>query len=299
MAGQNYPRLSIEEFGKELLMSGDLDPIYIALNRMEMPEDKRARWLVAYWCLYHAGAASWLSERNGPMFWNWLMAAAVNEPNKDSPLQNPLGCAERWPRAKERRHWRGENAIKCVSDLAKRYPDSAEDMVKYIAPELPSEGPISGPLPYKFIASRVMEHVAFGPWIAYKVADMLERCAGVSIAFAESDAMYDDPRQAALKLWRVRAGVPEDARIKDESAAVSRVVNYLLGHFGGYEAPPGGGRQVGYQEVETILCKWKSHMNGHYPVHNDLREIREGAEPWRATCATAAEFLHYLPKVPN
>lgn len=297
MAGQSYTRLSIEDFGTILLDTGDLDPIYIALNRMEMSEDKLSRWLVAYWCLYHAGAASWLSERKGPMFWTWLRAAAENLPNKDMP--NPLGWEARWPRAKERRHWRGENAIKCVDNLETRYPGGAEEMVQYIAPTAPMGIPIAGALPYKYIAQRVQEHVAFGPWIAYKVADMLERCAGIDIAFSQSDAMYDDPRQAALMLWRQRAGVAPDVRVKDEAGAVSQVVSHLLNRFKDQDAPPGGGRSVGYQEVETILCKWKSHMNGHYPLYNDLHEIRDGATPWATTCSTAAEFLHHLPKPPN
>ena len=52
------------------------------------------------------------------------------------------------------------------------------------------------------------------------------------------------------------------------------------------------------QEVETILCKWKSHMGGHYPLGNDLHEIREGMTPWTENCFTAWTFLHFFPKLP-
>lgn len=50
------------------------------------------------------------------------------------------------------------------------------------------------------------------------------------------------------------------------------------------------------QEVETVLCKWKSHMNGHYPLWNDIREINGGLEPWAGRCSAARAFLNHMPK---
>ena len=36
---RNYPRLEIEPFGRHLIQSGDLDPIYIALARASFDDD--------------------------------------------------------------------------------------------------------------------------------------------------------------------------------------------------------------------------------------------------------------------
>lgn len=296
MATRKYPRLSIEEFGARLLDLGDLDPVYVALCRAEWPEEQRSRFLVAYWCLYHVGLSCWLSDQSDEAFWRQLSEAAVN----DRP--SPIGG--RWPRAAERRHWRGVNALKSVEDLTRRYT-RPHDMVNYVSKPSLTAGENARvhdgleTLPFSLVAARVQEHVAFGPWIAFKVADMLERCCEVPVVFGLDDAMYDSPRQAALRLFRERIGAPPEAKLKDENAAVAGVVAHLIGHFKDHDAPPGGGRKVGYQEVETILCKWQSHMNGHYPVGNDLIEIAEGLEVWAEVSPAAKEFLHHLPDVPT
>lgn len=287
MATRSYPRLSIEDFGARLLDIGDLDPVYVALNRVEWSQEKRDRFLVAYWCLYHVGLSCWLSDQTDAGFWVQLKEAAIN----DRP--SPIGG--RWPRAAERRHWRGANALRSVESIMSKGHVIAFDMVHYIAHGYPPEAEPT----YASVTRRVQEYSAFGPWIAFKVADMLERCCGVPVVFGLNDAMYESPRQAALRLFRERIGAPADAKVKDETAAVQGVVHHLLNVFKDHDAPPGGGRKVGYQEVETILCKWQSHMNGHYPVGNDLVEIAEGLQAWTRVSDAAKEFLHYLPPPPT
>ena len=144
MAPRSYPRLSIEDFGAQLLKSGDIDPVYIALNAMEWSEAQRNRWLVAYWLCYHPGAASWLSEQ--PDYWGALAHAAANSDRVPAP-----GNIGRWPRAPERRHWRGVAAVKSVEDLRVRYrQDGPQAMVTWCGwggrtRSLPSVG--DGPLP--------------------------------------------------------------------------------------------------------------------------------------------------------
>ena len=41
-----YDKLTIEEFGRHLLSSLDLDPIYVALVRMELTPEELGRWLL-------------------------------------------------------------------------------------------------------------------------------------------------------------------------------------------------------------------------------------------------------------
>lgn len=289
MSGRDYPRLDIETFGRHLLVSGDLDPVYIALKKVDWKEGQLERWLIAYWSCYHCGASSYLSEHEGDMFWDRLLVAAENT------VATPLGG--RWPRAPERRHWRGDNAIKSVEDLMGKYPGRPEQMVWGIANDTVQSDPsaTSPMLTYTTVAKRVMSHVGFGPWIAFKVADMLERVMDVEVQFSLSDVLYEDPEEAAVRVWLAKSGQPPGSVPKDRRAAVERVVIHLISEFGAFDAPPGGGRKVGIQEVETILCKWKSHQNGHYPLDNDLTEIRAGTSSWAAISPTATEFLHYLP----
>jgi hypothetical protein len=287
MATRNYDRLSIEEFGKHLLESGDLDPIYIGLSHSGLPTAQLKRWLLAYWCLYHAGAASWLSEAEGSTFWSGLHAAATNT------LPGPHGG--RWPRGHERRHFRGAAAVKAVESYALRHP-TPEGMVDYMT--LTDLGGLGRS--FRELSTRTQEHQLFGPWISFKVGDMAERVLGLEVDFSQAEVfMFADPTKAALMLWTLKAGLPPNAKPKDEAKAIRDVVGYLTDYFGDYRAPPRRDRSVGLQEVETILCKWKSHLNGHYPKFNDTVEIHAGLKEWSSTCETVGRFQRAMPGLPT
>lgn len=280
MAGRKYERLAIEDFGRHLLDTNDLDPVYVALHRMDVDEAQLKRWLLAYWCLYHVGAACYLSEHRDQEFWSELYRAA------DNTEPTPLGT--RWPRGHERRHFRGDAARKAVKSLSSQYK-APEEMVDYCA---------SSPgCSFPEIAKRVKQHRLFGPWISFKVGDMLERLGLCHVDFDQAAIfMFKDPTKAALKLWKQRAGVPEDAVVKEHSKAIQQVVAHLESVFNSYSAPPRYERTVNLQEVETVLCKWKSHMNGHYPLYNDIDDIRGGLIDWYDHSATSYQFLNAMPK---
>jgi hypothetical protein len=50
----------------------------------------------------------------------------------------------------------------------------------------------------------------------------------------------------------------------------------LIKELGDLRAPPRYERPINIQEVETILCKWKSHLSGHYELGKDIIEVRHG-----------------------
>lgn len=288
MAARNYERLPIEAFGAHLLKSGDLDPIYIALVRAIQAGDYTVaqvyRWLLAYVCFYHAGVASWMSEHEGAAFWAQMYKAAENE------REAPVGG--RWPRGHERRHFRGKLATEAVDLLSVRYPEP-EAFMTYIA-----HGSGGDYLPFRVVSQRTQEHRAFGPWIGFKVADLVDRVLGIPVAFDDAAVfMFDDPKKAAVMLWEQREGpkYPEGARPKLD-AILRGVTDYLINHFRDRQAPPFNDRPVNIQEVETILCKWKSHMNGHYPLDNDIIEIREGLAPWANRHVSGHTFLKHMPR---
>jgi hypothetical protein len=53
-------------------------------------------------------------------------------------------------------------------------------------------------------------------------------------------------------------------------------VHKLLNHpyISPRRAPPGFERDINIQEIETILCKWKSYMKGHYQIGEDIEACR-------------------------
>lgn len=149
---------------------------------------------------------------------------------------------------------------------------------------------------YESVARRAQQHHGFGPWISFKIADMIDRVLGHHVDFTQAQVfMFTDPVKSALMLWRLRTGMPEKAQPKDQQRAITQVVEYLTEHFSGYTAPPAHDRPVGLQEVETILCKWKSSMNGHYPLWNDTDEINLSLRKWSSVAPLATSFLTNMP----
>jgi len=287
---QSYPRLSIEEFGKILIESNDLDPVYCALYTMlsadVLSRDHLARWLLAYSCLYHCGAASYISEFEGDAFFEELMKAARNEEAA------PTG--ERWPRGHERRHWRGAQAINSCQYLHNRYGFRPEIFLSEITPASDRRVATS----FRAVTSRILSLHGFGNWISFKLADMIDRLGLAQVTFNYDDVtIYKDPVEAAERLVRQRNNLPAAAQVKPE--AIRAVFEGLEAYFADYAAPPLYDRPIGLQEVESILCKWKSHCNGHYPLYNDLTEIHEGLVPWAQVSEVAAFFKSSMPKVPQ
>lgn len=294
MSTRDYPRLPIEDFGRQLITSGDLDPIYVMLVRaveqglMSIPQ--LHRWLVAYWCFYHAGAAAYLCVNPGAQFWDDMRVAAENV------QPTPLGG--RWPRGHERRHFRGKIAQDSLNYLMDRYGDEPEGMIEYI-----TSGHVLGesapqPIPFAQIAVKVQEHRGFGPWMGFKIADMVDRVLNVRVEFTNAAVfMFKDPEKAAMMLWEQREGhaYPAGSRPKRE-AILNGVAGYLERTFSDMTAPPFADRFINIQEVETVLCKWKSHLNGHYPLNNDINEIRAGLTEWAAESRLVQDLLTTLPE---
>lgn len=303
MTTRSYPRLSIEDFGRHLLTSGDLDPVYIALHGMQtagaITPNALRRWLLAYWCLYHCGAASYIAEAGGEEYWMRLLCAAEN--------RNTAPCDGRWPRGHERRHWRGENALKSLSSLRQKAAQltcekyQATDFgAEYLVQWLAAEGSFIVPInelkqPYSRVRDRTLTLTGFGPWMSFKVADMVDRVLGYPVDFnLGAVSMFDDPRKAAEMLWDMRMG--PNAKPTSGKTKIEVVTNWLINIFSTYQAPPLNDRPVNIQEVETILCKWKSHMNGHYGLNNDIDEIKAGLEPWVRVSPLATAFMLQMPR---
>lgn len=271
---------TIEEFGQQLLETGDLDPLYIALVGANLEKNQLRRWLFAYWCCYNAGASSWISECETPEeYWKSMAWMARND------VPSPLG--ERWPRGHERRHFRGQKAINAVEHYTIAFPQPEMISLEF---ERPIRINGSTGLPFQTIRDRVVKLPQFGPWIAFKVADMLERVMNVPIDFKDSDIlMFDSPFESALEVWNNRLAMGDET---SPSMAVRKTTNWLVNYFSRhYAAPPRRDRPVGIQEVETILCKWKSHNNGSYPMGLDTHELHEGLEKWKIVSKTAHRLL--------
>lgn len=271
MAVAGAARLGVVEFGAELLRTGDLDPVYIAVHRLRLQPEQLLRWLLAYWCFYRADVASALSEQRGSEFFAMMRRADER----------------RWPRGRERRHFRGTTSRNAIEYLAQAHR-TPEDAVEWLCRSFSL-------MSFVTFKSRIEAWPGFGPWIAFKAADMLERLDVMPITFSwDILSWYGEPRAGAeLAAQHLGAAMPPTAL--DAAATVRQRLAEA-----GFLAPPACDRPIDIQEVETVLCKWKSHLNGHYPVGIDTRELRVAAAhganpecPWHSD--TGARLAALIP----
>lgn len=255
-----------------MLRTEDLDPVYCALQRVELKPVLKHRLCLAYWCFYHLGVAAYICEQTTSTqdFWSLMLRAARNQPEDCVGLPAP-----RWPRGTERRHFRGQQAVRAVEHLhARRLAPEVLVAHWFVKPE------------FTAVAKAVQQQRGFGPWIAFKVADMGERVLGYPVQFQAAHlGIYRDPRQGAALI------VHDDWRQAVTDAELVEVIEYLVSHWRDTAAPPARDRAVNVQEAETILCKYKSHVKGHYPLGKDTREVRHGLHGWGALADRLAAAL--------
>jgi hypothetical protein len=69
-------------------------------------------------------------------------------------------------------------------------------------------------------------------------------------------------------------------------------------HLGSLYAPPARDRLVNVQECETVLCKYKSHINGHYPPGKDTLEVLHGLKEARWDNPITRRMVEVLETLP-
>lgn len=274
----NKRKLNVYQFGQRLVTSQDLDPVYVVLWDAGLSEVEMRRWLLAYWCFYHVGTASWIvdeSLKGGEESYWMAMAQAA--------------ASKEYPRSKERRHFRGKSSIDSVAWLSERGIDSLFE---------PMFACDEDPVPLKYVMTYIQTWKCFGPWISFKAADMLERLNIVNVEFTDTAMfMFDSPNKGAQDVWNHygEGDPPNDVgmwalnSLSRRLAAPENKVSDFSGRIR-LSAPPRFERVVGAQEFETILCKWHSYLGGHYRLGEDLEAVHQGLL-WR-TGETATKLIN-------
>lgn len=287
MRVESTSKIGVREFGDLLIKTQDLDPTYVGLYGAHLEKDQLYRWLLAYWCFYHVGLACWLSENTGKQYWSYMRMAAENV----KPTPHPR--YERWPRAAERRHFRGQKCVNAIESMwlmsEEGLKSSGDQAAFYNSAEFLVRG-LTSCRTDKAVMRVVQTWPMFGPWIAFKAADMLERCAGVPVKFdANLGLMYEEPRRALGILVSEEHGGLNGYPGHDHTWWYNNLSMYFRARL----APPARDRTCGPQEVETVLCKWKSYMGGHYHIGKDIRDHREALVGWGPT---AERMLAAMPE---
>ncbi len=245
-------------FGESLLITEDLDPLYITLYKQRLPDMQLRKWLIAYWCFYHAGEASKLSESI----------------NYYEDMRNTVLYGSR---CSERRHFRGAAGIKSVNWLEQN--DAVGTWF----------GNMINCADYNIFAECIQEAPLFGPWITFKAADMLERLDIGKMDFKSFDiSIYSEPlKGSSLVIYG-----DEDHYISCQDIDI--IVKRIQKELSSYKAPPTYNRELNIQEVETMLCKFKSYKHGRYIVGKDIHEIAECTNGFGTTAKGVEQCLPKL-----
>jgi hypothetical protein len=127
------------------------------------------------------------------------------------------------------------------------------------------------------------------------MSDMLERVMGHPVDFGNCGmGVYKEPRAAAALILTGN----QKATINDSDLESVMQKMLLPEHLGTLMAPPDFARPVNVQEIETCLCKYKSHINGHYPPGKDTLEVLNGLKEARwgnSITRSMVEVLETLP----
>ena len=249
---------------------GIFDPEYIILWDCQFKKDFLQRWLLAYWCFSHAGIASWIAETDlDSNYFRRMLEAAKN--------------SKIFPRGVARRYFVGKYAVRAIEMLSdKGVKGSIGKLCNHYFWYLPD------------FMDEVCSWYKFGPWAAFKAADMLERLDLIGL---NSDGcaryMLDAPKQGAQDLWNHKY---PDLSFSESQFAKKDVEGWavdwlLVGPLGSYKAPPRYERCLNLQEAETILCKYHAHIRTKrtYNVGDDIRALRKELG-WRWT-ETASKLV--------
>ena len=106
--------MNYTDFGKQLLETNDLDPIYVILSYSNLTPVEKKRWLLAYWFFYHAGVSSMIASAPGHTYYDVMREAAKTH-----------------PRGTERRHFRADVAGPVIDYL--ELTGHPEEIVDWIA----------------------------------------------------------------------------------------------------------------------------------------------------------------------
>ncbi len=257
-----YKRLSIIEFGRQLLETNDLDPVYVALWNAKFTRIDRCRFILGWMMYYHCGLACWLMEQKS------LLGGIkyVAEHDKE------------FPRGSQRKHHRKEPALKCYQGL--RQFKTATGFIGWCA----EAGPRA-----RAVYNRVISLPGWGPCFGWRIADLIDREAlGISrFCSDDTDLFFSSPRKGAILCANTY-------KLNMENPCLA-AHDYVMGYLGHYKAPPRYERAINIQETETIFCKWKSHISGRYAIGRDTQRAREQLEAFKEL-TLCQRLLKAMPK---
>jgi len=242
-------------FGRHLVSSRDIDPLYPVLHdihRTQGMEPQQALWhSFLYVAWYHLPSA---------------MAAYECSPLPGRWLVRHLDAS--WPTGIERRNNRGGRVadhIRSFLEATRRtqlwdWFSDGLDMESFTP-----EGRIQN---WRILNERLQTIHGNGRWAAYKHLEVLRRVHNFPVWAPDMGNQFSSgPREGLAMLYGDIEGQTSRVIAKLDRQGVD-LQRRLAKH----------GLVVDIEELETILCNWKSLVKGKYYVGHDIDELQEQCE---------------------
>lgn len=218
----------------------ELDPAYCAVHD-SIPEiglDRTHRFLMAMSLFYNMGTACFITDRTTQdNFWDF--------------------CISEYPKLKrgtERRHFRGEQGLRCLRYLKENFKGPTHFIEHNHAPT------------YQGMLDKFAKVPAYGPYHTWKWWDFYDRILSMPVKPDEScwEAMPQEP-VSGLKNVAEEMGMDTSDHVPIAKYAVKTLQDL------GMMSPPDNARPVHIAEVETDMCMLNHHLKGSDWVGLDLR----------------------------
>ncbi len=222
-----------QQFAEDLVTSGEIDPPYILGANLvgEVSWFWQCSFFLYYFLFYDLkGAADCATSRE--YFWEYV--------DRVYPTAT---------RGAARRHFRGKNGLEAIRILK-----------EYGSPVSIFEALYN--LDYGKLCKHIDENfkgAQIGPYFAWKLMDIFDRCLGMPVTLTLEDAITylpDVPRKCIKRVW------PE--------ASVEQALTKVLTSIEDLPAPGMPGRNCGCAEAETILCAMEMMVKGSYKMGSDI-----------------------------
>lgn len=249
----HLPKLLV--FGKHLMKSRDIDPLYPMLEHVieerNMDEDE------AYWFTFLYVA--WYNISVGLHAWHLCSEAS------DRILPHIYNAPLAWPTGIERRASRGGRVIGHIESFLEASRETGT--AAWFLQELDMEATTleEKHANWKIVNARLQTLRMNGRWAAYKHCEVLRRVHGVPIIAPDMGNQFSSgPREGLAMIYGEIEG--QGPKVIEQLDRQGVHLQRLLSKRG---------LETDIEELETILCNWKSLRKGKYVVGHDIDENQE------------------------
>ena len=230
------PDLSWQDFAAKTIATDDLDPVYVALYRAQMPEAMLMRWCAAFVTYYHMGTACELCTLEGNDFW--------------TELWNRYDTA---PRASERRHFRGEAGKKAMRAWINTYGTPEKFFADCMRPSFMS-----------LLQAGIPQ---IGHYFTWKCMDLREAVFGYHVDWTTAEYHMVALPMQGLDVIFPELKTQKKANYADALLQVADAIKHI-------PAPPRLARNCWVAEAETVCCMAKAYYGNKKPIGKDIAEKR-------------------------